>query len=85
MKATRRVQDVVLEGPQPGPPAQSPPASTSANTMHILFSSISLVILENNHSYILCCSGLCINYYNKIRILLLYILDILDFYIVFNS
>ena len=51
-KATWTAPDKVLEGPQPGPPALSLSASMSADTMHILFSSILLSFNSRNfHPY----------------------------------
>ena len=45
VKATRRVQDVVLEGPQPGPPARILLASAFADTMYIMF-VITVLLLD---------------------------------------
>ena len=45
VKVTWRVQDVVLEGPQPGPPAQNPLAFAFVDTTYIMF-VITVLILD---------------------------------------
>ena len=45
VKATRRVQDDVLEGPQPGPPARNPLPFAFVATTYILF-IITVLVLD---------------------------------------
>ena len=45
VKATRRVQDDVLVGPQPGPPAPNLLASAFADTTYIMF-VITVLVLD---------------------------------------
>ena len=52
LKAAWTIQNEMLEGPQPGPPALSSSASMSADTMYIVFSSILLSFNSRNfHRY----------------------------------